>query len=124
MIPLRIFLFIGLLFPFARFAHAADQQSVLRWGASELVGSTIELVSDTHIEWMHFNADGSLPITIGTKGGWVAGPIFTWHIDSNGVLVIIDNRGHEFKAMRKVSIDKNSVIVDVDGSPVTYKRLE
>jgi hypothetical protein len=60
------------------------------WNRSDLVGYRYELKDRKRVQVFMFSADGSVMTTVGEKDGPLAGPVFQWHISTNGVLLIGD----------------------------------
>jgi hypothetical protein len=64
------------------------------WEAISLHGKTLDLIDVTRVQTLRFDAAGQVAVTIGTRGGPVAGPVWFWRID-DGTLVISDEPGAE-----------------------------
>jgi hypothetical protein len=98
----------------------------LKWTTAELEGSTWQLIDADRIENMSFYPNGYLPITLGIKlptGSTIMAPIFYWHIDSDGALVIVDNKKRTYEKLYKVEADDRRVTVQRDGKIQVYDKL-
>ncbi len=103
--------------------HRLDTKAV-RWTKSELAGQTMALVSTNGVvETLSFESSGYVCASIGI-GDRVAGPVFTWHIDERGALVL--NTGERtFSVLEKLSpIKDDTVEVLRYGKSAVYRIYE
>lgn len=56
------------------------QAEIQGWSSEWLVGTTLELVSETDILYLRFANTDWVVVTTGKKGGPVTAPILSWHI--------------------------------------------
>lgn len=71
-----------------------DDGPVTSWEAISLHGKTLDLIDVTSVQTLRFDGAGHVAVTIGTRDGPVAGPVWFWRID-DGTLVISDEPGAE-----------------------------
>lgn len=111
-------------------ANESAQKNVgtgLKWTTAELEGGTWQLIDADRIENMSFYPNGYLPITLGIKsptGPTIMAPIFYWHIDNDGALVIVDNKKRVYEKLYKVEVDDHRVTVQRDGKIQVYDKLK
>ena len=85
----------------------ADEGLPTDWPSLHLQGKTLDLVDDAKVETYSFNDQGLVSVTIGTRGGPVAAPLYYWKLKGN-VLVISefpDQPGAEELSSPKVQGD-------------------
>jgi hypothetical protein len=88
------------------------------WSADWLIGTTLTLVSDTQILSMHFADRSYTAVTLGEKGGPIAGPLLSWRIESEKLFV-----GDAVKPIERLeflSISANKLLVGSAGQTATY----
>lgn len=74
-------------FPAAPVSSQPLQAEIQGWSSEWLVGTTLELVSETDILYLRFANTDWVVVTTGKKDGPVTAPILSWHI-KNGILFI------------------------------------
>lgn len=89
------------------------------WSSSWLVGTTLELVSDTDILILRFGEAGWVAMTGGKKGGPVTGPLLPWRIENGKLFVgfsVQPKDGIEF-----VSLSGNRLVTRSEGKKIIYE---
>ena len=65
----------------------ADEGRATDWTALSLQGKTLDLVDDAKVETYSFSGQGLVAVTIGTKGGPVAAPLYYWRVKDNSLII-------------------------------------
>jgi hypothetical protein len=78
---------------------------VIPWKKSQIIGLEVTLEDKEAVEYMCFHKEGSLSITLGTKGGMCCAPLFEWKLIS-GRLVI-----PEYDTLSLVSLSPDVLVV-------------
>jgi hypothetical protein len=94
------------------------------WKKSDLNNLTIDLISETKVEWMSFGSDGYVSVTAGERGGPLVGPLFYWKIDADGSLLVDDEDGQIYYKIRKIELTDTKLVAEINGKQQTYKRLK
>lgn len=93
------------------------------WRKSDVTGLKMSLDDPTREEWYQFNGDGSVSVTYGTKGGWIASPLLFWRI-KRGVLQIRKENQSVFQELSLIRITENCVTAkNKDAQTVNYKII-
>lgn len=97
------------------------QAEIQVWSSEWLVGTTLELVSETDILYLRFANTDWVVVTSGKKDGPVTAPILSWHI-KNGILFIgqqaLAEDGIEF-----VSLSGTTLITFLEGKKMIFKAF-
>ena len=127
MTQLRRRFILGLLLPLcASMSNAAAPVSpppfpsnIQGWSSSWLVGTTLDLVSDTDILSLRFGEAGWVAMTAGKKGGPVTAPVLPWRIENGQLFVgysVQPKDGIEF-----VSFSGNRLVTRSEGKNTIYE---
>ncbi len=88
------------------------------WSPTWLVGTTLDLVSDTSVLTLRFGEGDWATMTAGEKGGPITAPVVSWHIE-NGKLFIGES-AEPRDGMEFVSISGNKLTVRSKGKNAIY----
>lgn len=95
------------------------QAEIQGWSSEWLVGTTLELVSETDILYLRFANTDWVVVTTGNKGGAVTAPILSWHI-KNGQLFLgqqaLAEDGIEF-----VSLSGSTLVTCLKGKKAIFR---
>ena len=92
------------------------------WTAKDLAGLEVTLVDPVRIEWMSFQDDGHVSITIGEKNISMTAPIFIWRIVSGRLRLIDDDKIYE--ELTLITRDSKTIVARRrNGQLATYKIL-
>jgi len=89
---------------------ACSKVPIEKWEPQDIIGFNLSLRSKHSIQSFSFSADKNLVIAkIGTEGGPVAGPVWHWEIDKNGILLIKEADGTVLYKLSKL-YESDSII--------------
>ena len=91
------------------------------WSADWLVGVSLQLVSESRVQSLHFVDKQSVLLTVGEKGGPLAGLVASWRIA--GSTLLVDDSIAISDALEFVSRDNNRVVVRTRGELATYEII-
>jgi len=91
------------------------------WKASEIVDYKLSIINGNAVEEYSFFKDGYVKATIGTTDGPVAGPVFYWEIDKNGILIIKDYDKKSIVKIAKISDGNNIISAECERQEVWSK---
>ena len=96
------------------------------WARADLAGYTLALVDDRQVRQYSFHEKGHVAATVGQRGGFVCGPVFYWHLDRDGVLVITEDEdgGRVVDRLKKVRLGPDRAEVERAGRRETYTRTK
>lgn len=89
------------------------------WSPNWLVGTTLDLVSETRVLTLRFGESGFVAITAGQKAGPLTGPLLPWRIENGKLLIGYSAQpkdGIEF-----VSISGNKLVTRSEGRSEIYE---
>jgi len=95
------------------------QAEIQGWSSEWLVGTTLELVSETDILYLRFANTDWVAVTTGKKDGPVTAPILSWHI-KNGKLFIGQQASAE-GGIEFVSLSGTTLITFLEGKKMIFK---
>jgi hypothetical protein len=95
------------------------QTEIQGWSSEWLVGTTLELVSETDILHLRFASKDWVAVTTGKKEGPVTAPILSWHI-KNGKLFIGQQASAE-GGIEFVSLSGTTLITFLEGKKMIFK---
>jgi hypothetical protein len=84
----------------------------INWAQLDLPGKRMELLDEKVVEVYRFHKAGHVSVTLGTKDGPLAAPLFYWKI-KRGLLVITES---------DTSVYQEFEVLSIDGSVLTAKR--
>jgi hypothetical protein len=89
------------------------------WNKNEIIDHRFELISTDSVEVFTFLDNGSAPSTVGTKGGALAGPIFSWELNDGQIQISYDKNINVTLEKRNSTDDLIHVLRN--GESATYK---
>lgn len=95
------------------------QTEIQGWSSEWLLGTTLELVSETDILHLRFASKDWVTVTTGKKDGPVTAPILSWHI-KNGKLFIGQQASAE-GGIEFVSLSGTTLITSLEGKKMIFK---
>lgn len=89
------------------------------WSPNWLVGTTLDLVSETRVFTMRFGEGGWVAVTTGKKGGPLTGPLLPWRIENGKLLIGYSAQPKD--GLEFVSITGNKLITRSEGRNEIYE---
>ena len=94
------------------------------WQREFIVERTLILQDKEIYERFGFGEQGFVSATIGTKNGPIAGPLWMWQIDQDGVLTISDSSESKILSLRLNRIESELAYTLTEDGKIRVYRIE
>lgn len=102
---------------------STDEGLATAWEALDLPGSTLDLIDETQVQTLRFNADGWVAAIVGTRHGPLAAPLWRWRIDAGRLLLCDSEHAHPLEALSAPRVRQRIVSATRDGGATVRYTL-